>query len=102
LFSQIDDWHFSTNYTYLNATFMDALTALIRRTNSSRSCQQWRSNPRHSEHLYKATIGVDLWKKVSFGIDGIYSGDQFFRGDEANNNNKLSGYWCLIPQQNIK
>ena len=47
------------------------------------------------EHLYKAAIGVDLWQKVSFGIDGIYSGDQYFRGDEANNNNKLSGYWVF-------
>ncbi len=47
------------------------------------------------EHLYKMTIGVDLWQKVSFGIDGIYSGDQYFRGDEANNHNKLRGYWVF-------
>jgi len=47
------------------------------------------------EHLYKATIGVDLWKKVSLGFDGIYSGNQYLRGDEANKNNQLNGYWVF-------
>jgi len=96
LFSQIDDWHLSTNYTYLNATFMNGFDSvnplnpsqLIAVTSGDRI-------PGIPEHLYKATIGVDLWQKVSFGIDGIYSGDQYFRGDEANNNNKLSGYWLF-------
>jgi outer membrane receptor protein involved in Fe transport len=96
LFSQIDDWHFSTNYTWLNATFMDGFdsvnpldpTQAIAVSSGDRI-------PGIPGHLYKATIGVDLWQKVSFGFDGIYSGDQYFRGDEANNNNKLSGYWVF-------
>jgi iron complex outermembrane receptor protein len=96
LFSQIDEWHFSTNYTYLNATFMNGFDSvnplnpsqLIAVTSGDRI-------PGIPEHLYKATIGVDLWQKVSFGIDGLYSGDQYLRGDEANNNNKLSGYWVF-------
>lgn len=96
LFSQIDDWHFSTNYTYLNATFMDGFDSV----NPLDPTQAIAVNsgdriPGIPEHLYKATIGVDLWQKVSFGIDGIYSGDQYFRGDEANTQQKLRGYWLF-------
>ncbi len=96
LFSQIDDWHFSTNYTYLNATFLSGFDN-IDPLNPSQALVVSKGDriPNIPEHLYKATIGVDLWKKVSFGIDGLYSGAQYFRGDEANNNDKLSGYWVF-------
>jgi iron complex outermembrane recepter protein len=96
LFSQIDDWHFATNYTYLNATFMNEFDSVdpldpskpVIVSNGDRI-------PGIPENLYKVTLGVDLWQKVSFGIDGIYSGDQYFRGDEANDHKKLSGYWVF-------
>ncbi|MFZ2171871.1 MAG: TonB-dependent receptor [Methylococcaceae bacterium] len=96
LFSQIDDWHFSTNYTYLNATFMDGFDS-VNPLDPSQAIAVSSGDriPGIPEHLYKATIGVDLWQKVSFGIDGIYSGDQYFRGDEANTTGKLSGYWLF-------
>jgi outer membrane cobalamin receptor len=45
--------------------------------------------------MFKAAMSVDLWKKVSLGINGQYSGQQFFRGDEANLTKPLSGYWVF-------
>jgi outer membrane receptor protein involved in Fe transport len=47
------------------------------------------------EHLFKWALGVDLWQKVSLGVNGIFSGNQVFRGDEANFTKPLAGYWLL-------
>jgi outer membrane receptor protein involved in Fe transport len=96
LFSQIDDWHFSTNYTYLNATFMNGFDSVNPQDPTQVAVVSSGDRiPGIPEHLYKATIGVDLWKKVSLGFDGIYSGNQYLRGDEANKNNQLNGYWVF-------
>ena len=96
VFSQIDDWHFATNYTYLNARFMDGFDTQDPINNTEiAAVTKGDRIPGLPEHIYKATIGVDLWKKVSLGFDGIYSGDKYFRGDEANNNPQLSGYWIF-------
>jgi iron complex outermembrane recepter protein len=101
LFSSIDDWHFSTNYTYLNARFQDGFDIQhpsavdangdpIRATVSNGD-----RIPGIPEHIFKASIGVDLWQKLLLGINGTYSGNKVFRGDEANLTPKLSGYWLF-------
>ena len=46
-------------------------------------------------HIFKAALSVDLWKKASLGVDGMYSGQQVFRGDESNMTAPLSGYWVF-------
>lgn len=96
LFSKIDDWHFSTNYTYLNARFLDGFDIRnpLDRTQAMAVVSGNRI-PGIPEHIYKATVGVDLWKRVSLGIDGIYSGNKYFRGDEANSTAPLAGYWVF-------
>lgn len=96
LFSKIDDWHFSTNYTYLNARFLDGFDIRnpLDRTQAMTVVSGNRI-PGIPEHIYKATVGVDLWKRVSLGIDGIYSGNKYFRGDEANSTAPLAGYWVF-------
>lgn len=96
LFSDIDDWHFSTNYTYLNARFMDGFTIQDPLENDQ-AAQVSREDriPGLAEHNYKASLSVDLWKRWSLGIDALYSGDQFFRGDEANVTDPLGGYWVF-------
>jgi iron complex outermembrane recepter protein len=93
LFSAIDDWHFSTNYTYLNARFEDGFD----NPNPLDPEKNARVNagdriPGIPEHIFKASIGVDLWKKLSLGINGTYSGNRVFRGDESNITPKLGGY----------
>lgn len=96
VFSAIDDWHFNTNYTYLNARYLDGFniqnpldnTALV-------GVQKGDKISSIPEHIFKAALSVDLWKKVSLGINGQYSGQQFFRGDETNMTKPLSGYWLF-------
>lgn len=96
LFSSIDDWHFSTNYTYLNARFMDSFTIQDPLDDDDPAIVGRESRiPGLPEHIYKATLGVDLWKRFSLGIDAQYSGDQYFRGDEANITDPLGGYWLF-------
>ncbi len=96
VFSDIDDWHFSTNYTYLDATFLDSFGVqnpleqgqIVMVTSGDRI-------PGIPEHLFKWALGVDLWQKVSVGVNGIFNGNQVFRGDEANIAKPLAGYWLL-------
>ncbi len=98
LFSRIDDWHFSTNYTYLNAVFLDGFriqNPLDMEDPAGVQVERGDRIPGIPEHLFKVAVGVDLWQRWSLGIDGIYSGDQYFRGDEANITDPLSGYWVF-------
>ncbi|HEY8035683.1 MAG TPA: TonB-dependent receptor [Methylobacter sp.] len=96
LFSQFDDWHFSTNYTYLNARYMDGFD-IQNPLNPAQAIPVVNGDriPGIPEHIYKANLSVDLWKRVSVGVDGTYSGNKFFRGDEANTTAPLSGYWLF-------
>jgi iron complex outermembrane recepter protein len=101
LLSHIDDWHFSTNYAYLNARFQDGFD-IQHPTKVDANGDPVRASvgngdriPGIPEHIFKASIGVDLWQKLSLGINGTYSGNRVFRGDEANLTPKLSGYWLF-------
>ncbi len=96
LFSAIDDWHFSTNYTYLNARYLDGFNIQNPLDNTALVDVQKKDKISSiPEHIFKAALNVDLWKKVSLGINGQYSGQQFFRGDETNMTKPLSGYWLF-------
>jgi outer membrane cobalamin receptor len=54
------------------------------------------------EHIYKVTLSVDLWQRVSLGVDGNYSGNKYFRGDEANSTAPLAGYWLFNATADYK
>jgi len=96
LFSEIDDWHFAANYTYLNARFLDNFDIQSPLDQDERATVRRGTRiPGLSEHMFKASLGVDLWQKLSFGINGSYSGNRPFRGDEANLTPNLSGYWLF-------
>jgi iron complex outermembrane recepter protein len=105
LFSEIDDWNFSTNYTYLNARFMDGFTIQDPRdleNDTSLNVERGDRIPGLPEHIYKATLGVTLWKRWSLAIDTQYSGEQYFRGDEANVTDPLGGYWVFNARTEVK
>jgi len=103
LFSDNDDWHFSTNYTYLNARFLDGFT-IQNPLDTSLAANVERGDriPGLPEHIYKATLGVDLWKRWSLAIDTQYSGEQYLRGDEANITDPLGGYWVFNVRTELK
>jgi outer membrane receptor protein involved in Fe transport len=103
LFSSIDDWHFSTNYTYLNARFLSGFDSLDPLDHDQAApVSRGDKIPGIPEHIFKASLSVDLWQRVLLGIDGLYSGDKVFRGDEANNNPKLAGYWLFNARAEYK
>ena len=105
LFSSIDDWHFSTNYTYLNATFRDGFMIqdpLDIENEEGVAVTTGSRIPGLPEHIFKASLGVDLWKKWSLSIDAQFSGDQYLRGDEANVTNQLGGYWIFNARTEFK
>jgi iron complex outermembrane recepter protein len=96
LFSEIDDWHFAANYTYLNARFLDGFDIQSPLDEDARvSVQRGARIPGIPEHMFKVSLGVDLWQKLALGINGNYSGNRPFRGDEANMTPNLSGYWLF-------
>jgi len=98
LFSSIDDWHLSTNYTYLNAQFLTGYKTqdpLDQANPAGKLVEKGDRLPGTPEHMFKASLSVDLWRKLSLGFSGLYSGDRYLRGDEANNEAKLSGYWLF-------
>ena len=103
LFSSIDDWHFATNYTYLNARFLTPFDGLNPRNPDEIAVVHKGSKiPGIPEHIFKASVGVDLWEKFSLGLNGQYSGDRYLRGDEANRNAKSSGYWLFNATADYK
>ena len=103
LFSAIDDWNFSTHYTYLDARYKtsfvnpDPLNPL-----QPLAVMAGSRLPSLPEHLFKASLSVELWKKASLSINGIYSGTQYLRGDEANSQPKLAGYWLFNLKGEVK
>ncbi len=105
LFSEIDDWRFSTNYTYLNARFLDGFPIQDPRDmeNPTRlDVERGDRIPGLPEHIYKASLGVTLWQRWSLAIDTQYSGEQYFRGDEANVTDPLGGYWIFNARTEFK
>ena len=96
VFSSIDNWHFSANYTYLNARFLSPFdTVNPLNTDEAIVVNSGSKIPGIPEHIFKAAVGVDLWQKFYVGVNGEYSGDRYLRGDEANRDNKLMGYWLF-------
>lgn len=98
LFSDIDSWNFSTNYTYLNAVFKDGFT-IQNPLNPDDPMGVQVSNgdriPGLAEHIFKFSADVELWQRWSLGVEGQYNGPQFYRGDEANITGKLGGFWLF-------
>lgn len=103
LFSSIDSWYFSTNYTYLNTAFLSGFDSLDP-LDSEKIARVSKGDriPGIPEHMFKASLGVELWQRFSLGVDGNYSGARYYRGDEANNHAKLGGYWMFNGKAEYK
>lgn len=103
LFRGIDDWHFSTHYTYLNARFRNTFITPNPLDNTVGADVRLGSRiPGLPEHIFKASLGVELWKRASLTLDGSYSGARYLRGDEANITQQLAGYWLFNLKGEIK
>ena len=100
VFSTIDRWHLSANYTYLDATFLDSFTAFSPNNPAANDDGAIVVNsgsliPGVPKHVVKFVVGTELWERFRLSLNGVYNSDQVFRGDESNQNPKLGGYWLF-------
>jgi len=106
LFSTLDNWALSVNYSYLRAQYLDSYTIHDPRVGGD-ELGSVAVNPGDRmtgmpEHMFKASLGVRLWAQWDLTLDGQYSGDQFYRGDESNIMDRLGGYWVFNFRSSYK
>jgi outer membrane receptor protein involved in Fe transport len=107
LINDIDRWHFSANYTYLDATFLDSFTAFSPNNPSADENGAIFVNngsliPGVPKHVFKFVAGIELWDRFHLSLNGVHNSDQVFRGDESNQNPKLGGYWLFNLRVELK
>jgi outer membrane receptor protein involved in Fe transport len=97
LIGNFDQWRFGLNYSWIDATFRNPFVASSPNNpsadpNGEIFVQAGKRLPGIPEHSVKISADVDLWSHFSLGVDMLYNGSQYFRGDEANLNDPVSGY----------
>jgi len=83
-----------SNYSYVDATFESGFNVFNGNNpaGDNTTVESGDSMPSIPKHNFK--IGVDYAFTSSFtlGLDASYHSSQYYRGDEANNNDQISGY----------
>lgn len=98
-------WMVYGTYAFVDATFQDDLILSAQHTPEgtepcpdapAQNCNFVHSGDRMPgipQHRFKAGFEYWLTPKWKVGSDLVAATDQFFRGDEANNNTPIPGYW---------
>lgn len=82
------------NYNYLNATYESTFTSFspFNPQGPDRVVTPGDKIPGQPEHLVKLYADYTLTDKARLGAEVISASSQYFRGDEANENEKIDGY----------
>ncbi|MBJ2129759.1 TonB-dependent receptor [Alteromonas sp. IB21] len=82
------------NYNYLNATYESTFTSFspFNPQGPDRVVTPGDKIPGQPEHLVKFYTDYALTDKARLGAEVISASSQYFRGDEANENEKIDGY----------
>ena len=82
------------NYNYLNATYESSFTSFspFNPQGPDRVVTPGDKIPGQPEHLVKLYADYALTDKARLGAEVISASSQYFRGDEANENEKIDGY----------
>ena len=82
------------NYNYLNATYESTFTSFspFNPQGPDRLVTPGDKIPGQPEHLVKLYADYALTDKARLGAEVISASSQYFRGDEANENEKIDGY----------
>ena len=82
------------NYNYLNATYESTFTSFspFNPQGPDRLVTPGDKIPGQPEHLVKLYADYALTDKARLGAEVILASSQYFRGDEANENEKIDGY----------
>lgn len=91
---------YGVHYTFLDATFRTPFFAPSPNNPSADSAgnisvQRGDRIPGLPEHIFKFKLDMDVLPPFTLSLHGIYNSDRFFRGDEANLNDPLPGYWVF-------
>ena len=83
-----------SNYSYVDATFESSFDVFNENNPAGEdtTVQAGDSMPSIPKHHVKLGMDYAFTKAFTFGFDASYQSSQYFRGDEANNNEKMSGY----------
>ncbi len=97
LIGDFDHWRFAANYSYIDAVFRTPFIASSPNNPSANEdgdilVTRGSRLPGIPEHMVKLSADVDLWSRMSMGLDMVYNSSQVFRGDEANLNPTLPGF----------
>ena len=90
-------WRMSTHYSYIDAQFRTAFKSNSpsnpkRDANDDIQVKRGDKIPGIPNHLFKFATDFDAFPEWTVGMDMIYNGSQYLRGDEANLNDKLGCY----------
>ena len=91
---QLGDVNFDTSYNYLKATFESPFVAFspVNPLGANRQVEKGDQIPGQPQHQFKAHASWQINDKVDVGTEFVYASSAYYRGDEANENKKISAY----------
>jgi len=94
-----DNWSVYLDYSLVDATFESTLTLLSPNNPAAPggviTVQPGDHLPSIPQHRLKGGAVYSITANWKLGADIVFASDQYFRGDEANQNPKLPGYWVV-------
>jgi len=88
------DYRLSANYNFLDATFESPYISFspVNPKGANRQVSPGDTIPGQPKHQVKVLIEKELTRYINIGGEYLYSSSQFYRGDEANENDKIVGH----------
>jgi iron complex outermembrane recepter protein len=95
-----DKWNVSANYSLIDATFQSAITLSSPNNPSADAAGDIQVRPGDHlpgipQHRLKLSADYAVTDKWTFGGNVIVASDQYFFGDQSNQNPKLGGYYVV-------
>ncbi len=90
----VGDLSYHVSYNYLDATYESPFTSFSPQNplGPNRQVNPGDTIPGQAEHLIKVLLDYQIMDGLNAGLEIISASDQYFRGDEANENQKVDGY----------
>ena len=88
------DYRLSANYNFLDATFESAFISFspVNPLGANRQVSPGDTIPGQPKHQIKLSLDRQWTENFNMGGEYLYSSSQYYRGDEANENNKIAGH----------
>lgn len=95
--SFFDRWRMGANYSFIDATYLTPFTIQSANhpnadANGDMQVNQGNNIPGIPQHIVKFSTDVDVLEDWTIGMNLIFNGDSYRRGDEANQDTQLNGY----------